>query len=51
MNEIKIMRECKNCFYHYWHDLEDDICEEKGGCTSFSPIGLKLEDVDVIVGN
>jgi len=29
-------------------DLEDDQCYEEGGCLQFSPIGLRLEDVEVI---
>jgi len=30
-------------------DLEDDQCYEIGGCLQFSPIGLRLEDVEVII--
>jgi len=47
--KIKVIRNCKSCIYHYWKDLEDDQCYEKGGCLQFSPIGLRLEDVEVIL--
>ena len=46
--KIKVIRNCKSCLYHYWKDLEDDQCYEKGGCLQFSPIGLRLEDVEVV---
>jgi len=47
--KIKVIRNCKSCLYHYWKDLEDDQCYGKDGCINFSPIGLKLEDVEIIV--
>jgi len=46
--KIKIIRNCKLCFYHYYKDPEEDQCYEIGGCLQFSPIGLKLEDVEVV---
>lgn len=46
--KIQVIRKCTNCFFHYCRDLEDDICFEDGGCSGFSPIGLKREDVEVI---
>lgn len=46
--KIQIIRECKNCFFHYYSDLEDDICFQEGGCLNFSPIGLMLKDVEVV---
>jgi len=46
--KIKVIRNCKSCLYHYMKDLEDDQCYEEGGCLQFSPIGLRLEDVEVI---
>ena len=46
---IKVIRNCKSCLFHYYKDIEDDECFEIGGCNSFSPIGLKLEDVEIIV--
>ena len=48
LKKIKVIRNCKSCIYHYWKDLEDDQCYEKGGCLQFSPIGLRLEDVEVV---
>jgi len=47
--KIKVIRNCKSCLYYYWKDIEDDMCYEKGGCLQFSPIGLRLEDVEVII--
>jgi len=49
--KIKVIRNCKTCIYYYWKDLEDDMCYEKGGCLQFSPIGLRLEDVEAVVEN
>ena len=49
--KIKVIRNCKSCIYHYWKDLEDDQCYEKGGCLLFSPVGLKLEDAEIIFNN
>lgn len=46
--KIKVIRNCKACFFHYYNDLEDDMCYEKGGCLQFSPVGLKLEDVEIV---
>jgi len=47
--KIKVIRNCKSCIYHYWKDIEDDMCYEESGCLQFSPIGLRLEDVEVIL--
>jgi len=47
--KIKVIRNCKSCIYHYWKYLEDDMYYEKGGCLQFSPIGLRLEDVEIII--
>ena len=49
MDKIKVKRICTLCFFHYYKDLEDDECFEVGGCNSFSPIGLRLEDVEIII--
>ena len=46
--KIKVIRNCKSCLYHYWKEPEDDQCFENGGCMNFTPIGLKLEDVEVV---
>jgi len=46
--KIKVIRNCKSCLYHYWKNFEDDQCYEESGCLRFSPIGLKLEDVEVV---
>jgi len=46
--KIKIILTCTSCLFHYWKDLEDDECFEIGGCINFSPIGLRLEDVEVV---
>jgi len=46
--KIKVIRNCKSCVYHYYKELEDDQCFENGGCLQFSPIGLRLEDVEVV---
>ncbi len=43
---VLIERICKNCFFRYCRDLEDDICFQEGGCKGFSPIGLRLEDLN-----
>lgn len=47
--KIKVIRNCTNCLFYYYKDLEDDECFEEGGCSQFSPIGLRLEDVEVII--
>jgi hypothetical protein len=47
--KIKIIRNCISCFFHYYKDQEDDECYEDGGCSSFSPVGLRIEDVELIV--
>ena len=47
--KIQIIRNCKSCFFHYYKDLEDDECYEEGGCSGFSPVGLRLEDVEVVI--
>jgi len=47
--KIKIIRNCKSCLFHYYKDLEDDQCYEECGCLRFSPIGLRLEDVEIII--
>ena len=46
--KTQITLNCKSCLFHYCRDLEDDICFQDGGCSGFSPIGLKLEDVEVV---
>jgi len=48
MMKIKVIRDCESCFYHYYKDPEEDQCFTKGGCINFSPIGLRLEDVEVV---
>ena len=47
--KIKVIRNCKSYIYHYWKDIEDDMCYEESGCLQFSPIGLRLEDVKIII--
>lgn len=49
--KIQVIRKCKNCFFHYCRDLEDDICFQEGGCSGFSPIGLRREDVEIVMDN
>jgi len=46
--KIKVIRNCKSCLYHYYKDPEENQCYGKDGCINFSPIGLKLEDVEVV---
>ena len=30
-------------------DSEDAQCYQKGGCSRFTPIGLRIEDAEVII--
>ena len=48
--KIKVKRICEHCLFHYMIDLEDEEqCFEKGGCKHFSPIGLRIINVEVII--
>ena len=47
--KLQVIRKCKNCLFHYYSDLEDDICFQEGGCSQFSPIGLRKEDVEIVI--